>query len=198
MVSREQAKTQLQAVGVENPTEEQITAYLNNVNAEAIKEKAKADQLKEKAGKADELQTQLDTLQNQNLTDSEKLQKQIEALQQQNADLTANNFKSEAKAILSKAGITDDAIDSLLPGMVAGLDNVEDVQTRANAYVTAMNKFRDDAIAAHDKEVLDGTQTPGAGGSGGDDKTEDVKMAEDIAKSFDNGSKEASEVFKNY
>lgn len=155
--------------------------------------------MKEKADKADELQTQLDTLQNQNLTDSEKLQKQIEALQQQNADLTANNFKSEAKAILSKAGIADDVIDSLLPGMVAGLDKVEDVQTRANAYVTAMNKFRDDAIAAHDKDVLDNTGTPGAGGGSGDEnKTEAEKFAENMVKESVSDAKGANDIIGAY
>ena len=52
MVTREQASEQLKAVGVENPTDEQITTYLNNVNAEANKEKSKADKYKEDASKA--------------------------------------------------------------------------------------------------------------------------------------------------
>ena len=76
MVTREQATEQLKAVGVENPTDEQITTYLNNVNAEAIKEKSKADKYKEDADKAADLQKQLDDLQNQSLTDAEKKQKE--------------------------------------------------------------------------------------------------------------------------
>ena len=43
MVTREQATEHLKAFGVENPTDEQITTYLNNVNAEAVKEKSKAE-----------------------------------------------------------------------------------------------------------------------------------------------------------
>ena len=50
-------------------------------------------------------------------------------------ELTSNTLKSEAKAILSKAGLEDADVDILIPGMVAGLEKVEDVQARANAYV---------------------------------------------------------------
>ncbi len=190
MVTREQATEQLKAVGVENPTDEQVTTYLNNVNAEANKEKSKADKYKEDADKAADLQRQLDDLQSQNLSDAEKAQKENEKLQQQIAELTSSNFRSEAKAILKGSGLEDADIDVLLPGMIAGLDKVEDVQARANAYVSAMNKVRDNAIKEHDKDVLDGTRTPsGEGDSGGDDKTEDVINAEKI--SFGGVAKEA-------
>ena len=134
MVTREQATEQLKAVGVENPTDEQITTYLNNVNAEANKEKSKAEKYKEDADKAKDLQKQLDDLQSQNLSDAEKAQKENEKLQQQIAELTSSNFRSEAKAILKVSGLEDADIDALLPGMIAGLDKVEDVQARANAY----------------------------------------------------------------
>lgn len=190
MVTREQATEQLKAVGVENPTDEQITTYLNNVNAEANKEKSKAEKYKEDASRAADLQKQLDDLQSQNLSDAEKAQKENEKLQQQIAELTSSNFRSEAKAILKGSGLEDADIDALLPGMIAGLDKVEDVQARANAYVSAMNKFRDNAIKEHDKEVLNNTQTPGGNNDdGGDDKTEDVINAEKI--SFGGVAKEA-------
>lgn len=175
-------------------TEEQIEKVIAENSKDIQSEQTKAGKWKEKADKADELQSQLDTLQNQNLTDSEKLQKQIEALQQQNSDLVANNLRSEAKAILKGTNLEDADIEALLPGMIAGLDKVEDVQTRTNAYVSAMNKFRDDAIAAHDKDVLDNTGTPG--GSGGDDdkKTTAEKLVE---KHF--GAKEQSDdILKHY
>lgn len=180
-------------------TEEQIEKVIAENSKDIQSEKAKTDKYKADADKAKDLQSQLDTLQNQNLTDSEKLQKQIEALQQQNADLTANSFRAEAKAILKAAKLEDADIEALLPGIIAGLDKVEDVQARTNAYVSAMNKVRDNAIKEHDKEVLDGTNTPGgAGGAGDKAKTEDVKMAEDIAKTFNSGSETSKSVFENY
>ncbi len=180
MVTREQATEQLKAVGVENPTEEQITTYLNNVNAEAIKEKSKADLYKAKADKADDLERQLTDLQNQNLTDAEKQQKENEKLQQQIKELTESNLKTEAKAILTKAGLSDEDIEALLPGMIA--DSLENTQARANTYVTTMNKFKDNAIKEHDKTALDNTGTPG-GGTGDDKKTNAEKIAEKLFSS---------------
>lgn len=195
MVTREQATEQLKAVGVENPTDEQITTYLNNVNAEAIKEKSKADKYKEDADKAADLQKQLDDLQNQSLTDAEKKQKENEQLQQKIAELQANGFKSEAKAILKGSGMDDADIDALLPGMIAGLDKVEDVQARANAYVSAMNKVRDNAIKEHDKDVLDSTRTPGAGGNNEDNEKSN---AEKIALKFFGEKKQENNILSHY
>lgn len=189
-MKREEAKQKLIDLGIAEPTEEQISSLLDSVAAETKSEKARADKYKEDADKAKELQKQLDDLQSQNLSDAEKAQKENEKLMQQIADLTSNNFKSEAKAILKGSGLEDADVDALLPGMIAGLDKVEDVHARANAYVSAMNKFRDNAIKEHDKEVLNDTGTPGGeGGSGGDDKTEDVLNAEKI--SFGGVAKEA-------
>lgn len=199
MVTREQATEHLKAFGVENPTDEQITTYLNNVNAEAVKEKSKADKYKKDADKAADLQKQLDDLQSQNLTDTEKAQKENEKLLQQIAELTSNNFKSEAKAILKGAGIEDTDIDALIPGMIAGLEKVEDVQARANAYISAMNKYRDNAIKEHDKEVLDGTGTPGADGGNGDDtKTDAEKFAESMVKESASENKGANDIIGAY
>lgn len=198
-MTREQAKNNLISFGVENPTEEQITNYLNQVNGEAQKEKDRADKLKEKADKADEYKNQLDALEQQNLSEVEKAQKENEKLQQQIAELQANSFKAEAKAILKGAKLEDSDIEVLLPGMVAGLDKVEDVQMRTNAYVSTLNKVRENAIKEHDKDVLDGTGTPGAaGGAGNETKTEDVAFAEQVAASFGAANKESESAFKNY
>lgn len=189
-MKREEAKQKLIDLGIAEPTEEQISSLLDSVTAETKSEKARADKYKEDAGKAKDLQKQLDDLQSQNLSDAEKAQKENEKLLQQIAELTSNNFKSEAKAILKGSGLEDADVDALLPGMIAGLDKVEDVQARANAYVSAMNKFRDNAIKEHDKEALNNTQTPGGNNDdGGDDKTEDVINAEKI--SFGGVAKEA-------
>lgn len=198
-MTREQAKNNLISFGVENPTEEQITNYLNQVNGEAQKEKERADKLKEKADKADELQTQLDTLQSQNLSEVEKAQKENEKLQKQVAELRVYGFKAEAKAILKGANLEDADIEALLPGMVAGIEKVEDAQARANVYVSAMNKVRDNAIKEHDKEVLDGTGTPGsAGRMGEEEKTEAEKFAETMVKEGASDAKGANDIIGAY
>ena len=198
-MKREEAKQKLIDLGIAEPTEEQISSLLDSVTAETKSEKARADKYKEDASKAADLQKQLDDLQSQNLSDAEKAQKENEKLLQQIAELTSNNFKSEAKAILKGSGLEDSDVDALLPGMIAGLDKVEDVQARANAYVSAMNKFRDNAIKEHDKDVLDGTKTPGAGDDGGDDKkTEAEKFAEAMVKESASEAKGADDIIGAY
>lgn len=186
-MKREEARQKLINLGIAEPTEEQISSLLDSVTAETRSEKARADRYKADADKAKELEQQLTEIQNQNLTDVEKQQKENEALQQQIKALTESNLKTEAKAILKGSGLEDADIEALIPGMIAGIDKVEDVQARANAYVSAMNKVRDNAIKKHDEDVLNGTGTPG--GDGEDDKTDDVINAEKI--SFGGVAKEA-------
>lgn len=198
-MTREQAKNNLISFGVENPAEEQITNYLNQINGEAQKERERADKLKEKADKADEYKSQLDALEQKNLSEVEKTQKENEKLQQQIAELQTNTFKAEAKAILKGAKLEDTDIEALLPGMVAGLEKVEDVQARANAYASAMNKVRENAIKEHDKDVLDGTGTPGSAGGAGDEvKTEAEKFAETMVKENAADTKGADDIIGAY
>ena len=196
-MTRNEAKQILIASGVAEPTEEQVSNLLDSVTAETKKEKDRADKLKEKADKADELQGKLDELEQNGLSDLEKEKKAKEALEVRVAELQANSFKSEAKAILKGINLEDADIEALLPGMVSGLDKLEDVQSRANAYVATVNKVRETAIKEQAKKDLDNTGTPG-GSSGGDDKAEDVKFAEEIAGAFVAGSKESEDAFKNY
>lgn len=177
-MTRAQAKQQLIDLGIAEPTEEQISKLLDSVTEETKSEKARADKYREKADKADNLEKQLTDLQNQNLSDDEKRQKEKEELEKKVAELTANSFKSEAKAILKGAGMDDESIEALLPGMIA--DTLENTQARANAYVSAMNKSIENAIKAKEKDDLDGTGTPGGEG-GEDDKTDDVKNAESLS-----------------
>ena len=90
-MTREQAKQNLIAIGVAEPTDEQVSNYLNQVNGETKKEKDRADGYKAKADTADDLQKQLDELQAGNLTELEKANKALDAANQQIAELQKNN-----------------------------------------------------------------------------------------------------------
>lgn len=70
-MTREQAKQVLIGFGIEEPSEEQVTKYLDSVETETKKVKEKNASLKEKADKADSLQKELDDLKAQNMTDAE-------------------------------------------------------------------------------------------------------------------------------
>ena len=190
-MTRAEAKQKLIDLGVAEPTEEQISSLLDSVTAETKAEKARADKYKEKAEKADVFEKELNDLRDQNLSDDEKRQKENEQLQQQIAELTANNFKSEAKAILKGAGMDDESIEALLPGMIA--DTLENTQARANAYVSAMNKSIETAIKNREKGDLDGTRTPG--GKGGEDEKSN---AEKIAANLFGAKKQENNILSHY
>lgn len=190
-MTRGQAKANLVKLGIAEPTEQQITDYLDSVATETTP-------LKEKAEKADELQTQLDDIQNQSLSDAEKLQKQIEALENSNRSLTESSLKSEAKAILKGSGLDNETIEAILPGMVAGLDKVEDVQARTNAYVGGVNKVLETKLKEHEKKELDNTHVPGAKTPPGEDKTDAEKIAESIGKTVSEAGKGSADIISAY
>ena len=78
-MTRAEAKTNLVAIGIEEPTKEQIDSYLNSFQGDLQKEKDKADLLKEKADKFDQSQAELEAERIKNLTAEEKLQAATEA-----------------------------------------------------------------------------------------------------------------------
>ena len=71
-MTREEAKKMLVTFGIEEPSEEQVTKYLDSVQGEVKTERDKNKGLKEKADKADELQKLLDEKDQSTMTEIEK------------------------------------------------------------------------------------------------------------------------------
>ena len=94
-MTREQAKANLVALGIAEPTDEQVTSYLNTVNGETKKEKDRADKYKLDADKAGELQKKLDEIANQNLSEVEKANKATEEALSQVAALQKRIDRAE-------------------------------------------------------------------------------------------------------
>ena len=173
-MTREQAKQNLISIGVAEPTDEQISSYLNQVNGETQKEKEKANQYKAKAEKADELQTQLDEIEAGNLTEVEKVNKDLEAannliakLQKDNAvrdqrEAAMTNFKITAEQ--AKAVVKDDG----------SLDYTE--------LGKIMSEKETAAAQAKEQEIAKHQDIPGGGGKkgGADNKTNAEKIAESL------------------
>ena len=173
-MTREQAKKNLISIGVAEPTDEQISSYLNQVNGETQKEKDKANQYKAKAEKADELQTQLDEIEAGNLTEVEKVNKDLEAannliakLQKDNAvrdqrEAAMTNFKITAEQ--AKAVVKDDG----------SLDYTE--------LGKIMSEKETAAAQAKEQEIAKHQDIPGGGSNkgGADNKTNAEKIAESL------------------
>ena len=174
-MTREQAKQNLISIGVAEPTDEQISSYLNQVNGETQKEKDKANQYKAKAEKADELQTQLDEIEAGNLTEVEKVNKDLEAANNLIAKLQKDNaVRDQREAAMTNFKITAEQAKTVIKDD-GSLDYTE--------LGKIMSEKETAAAQAKEQEIANNTTNPGgssAGGSEENKKTADVENAEKI------------------
>ena len=185
-MTREQAKTNLVGFGIAEPTDEQVTNYLNQVNGESQKEKARAEQYKADAAKVKELTEKLAELENANLSDIEKANKAAEDANAKVAELekqiAMTTKRTEALKQLSGMGITGDEAESLI--------NEDGVISDYEALGKILSEREKAAATKKEQEIANKSTNPN-GGEGGeqgkDGKTDDVIMAEGI--SFGNSAK---------
>ena len=174
-MTREQAKANLVALGVVEPTDEQVTNYLNAVNGEVKKEKDRADKYKLDADKAAELQKKLDDIANSNMSEVEKANKATEDALAQVAALQKRIERSEQLKALAEKGITGEQAEKLIS---------EDGKLDYEVLGQIISDRETAAKVAKEQEIANNQGNPGGGqnGSGdvGDTKPEDVKNAETL------------------
>lgn len=189
MITREQAKKNLISIGVADPTEEQITSYLNQIGSETQKEKDKADKYKEKADKADELQSKLDEIEQGNLSEIEAANKNLEKANQRIAELEkAQMVVNQKKIVTEKFKVTGEQADNIVK---------EDGTLDYDVLGQIIADKETAAAQAKEQEIANGSINPGGGNPGGekqDDKPEDVKNAESIVF----GNKQSEQSVKDY
>lgn len=187
-MTREQAKQNLVTIGIEEPTDEQITSYLNQVNGETVRERGRADKYKEDASKAAELQKQLDELNNQNLSDIEKANKErddalhsVEAVKKELATM-------QMMASLAEKGVVGDDAKNLIKE-----DGSLDIETLGKIIAERETS----AAAAKEKELLAKTPNPdgGTGGEGKDGKTDAERLVEKV---LSGGTEQNNSILENY
>lgn len=155
-------------------TDEQITNLLNQNNSEVAREKNKASQYKAKADKADELQTQLDDINGQNMSELEKANKALETANQQIAELQKTNaIRDQREAAMTNFKITAEQAKTV-------------IKDDGSLDYTELGKIMSDketaAAQAKEQEIAKNQDIPGGGSRGGSDKekTADVENAEQI------------------
>lgn len=163
-MTREQAKQNLIAIGVAEPTDEQVSNYLDQVNGETKKEKDRADGYKAKADTADGLQKQLDELQAGNLTELEKANKALDTANQQIAELQKNNAIRD----LREKAMTDFKVTAEQAKTIVKEDGSFDTAELGKI----MSEKETAAAQAKEQEIANGSTNPGGGTAGGGDGTE--------------------------
>ena len=190
-MTREQAKQNLISIGVEEPTDEQITNYLNQVNGETQKEKDKAAEYKEKADKADEYKAKIDELEAGNLTEVEKANKDLELANEQIAKMQKDNSIRD----LREKSMTDFKITAEQAKTVVKDDGSFDTA----ALGKIMSEKETAAAQAKEQEIAGKQDIPGGGSAcGGKDKTEAEKTAEAIGKTLAGTNEAAKAIVDGY
>lgn len=190
-MTREQAKQNLIAIGVAEPTDEQVSNYLNQVNGETKKEKERADGYKAKADTADGLQKQLDELQAGNLTELEKANKALDTANQQIAELKKNNAIRD----LREKAMTDFKVTAEQAKTIVKEDGSFDTAELGKI----MSEKETAAAQAKEQEIANGSTNPGGGTAGGDKAGTDNKTnAEKIAESLISDTPKSNNILSHY
>lgn len=194
-MTREQAKQVLIGMGIEEPSDEQVTKYLDSVTGEVKKEKDKNTSIKEKADKAEALQKELDELKQQNMTDAEKAelerQKEKAANEKRISDLETALANSQKEALTGKitsifasAGMKGDAYTGAIKAfsVLPAADALNEAQSFVDGISTENKTALETAKAAWEKEVLKNTPNPGGEAGGG--KKEEKSKAEEYFEKY--------------
>ena len=176
-------------------TDEQITSFLNQSNSDVAREKAKNQKLKEDAEKAKALETELEELKKQNMSEAEKAelerQKEKATNEKRISDLESalkaaqkDALTGKITSIFASAGMKGDAY----AGAIKAFSNMdaEDALKEAQTFVDGISEEKkstlDTAKAAWEKEALEKTPNPGGGKSGGE--PEKKSEASEYAKAY--------------
>lgn len=175
-MTRQEATQYLITLGIAEPTEEQVSSYLNTLTDQLKAESAKSAKYKAEALKAEELQKQLDELKNNGLSEAEKLTKDLEAANKRISELQRDNVRAEVKAILSGAGLEEEQYSKFIDGFVS--EDLETSKGRASAFAETVSGIRASAAEKLKEDKMD--KTKGLGGGTNNDKPEDVLNAGNI------------------
>lgn len=152
-MSREEVKALFKSWGIEEPTDEQVSDYLNRMQKEVKAAEDKATRYKADADRVKDLEAQLEEINNEKLTDVEKANKATEDALEQVADLQKTVAQMQLAKSLAEIGIVGEDADSLM-GEDGSLNTVklgEILQAREKA-----------AVATYQKQALDNTPAPNA------------------------------------
>lgn len=188
-MNRVQATEFLKTLGIEEPSDEQVTNYLNSLNGAIKSEKDRADKLKADASLVDDLKAQIEALNNQNLTDTEKAQKETEKANLQIAELQKQIKAMETKTKLAELGITGDTATALF-----GEDGSINFETLGQIISERETK----ASSLKEQELMKKNPTPQGGNNGQGEKSDAEKLAESFGKTEAESNKVANDILASY
>ena len=189
-MTRKEAEQNLIGFGIAEPTDEQITNYLNQIGAET---KSYKDKLASVGGKDDriaELEKELEKLNKQNMSDLELANAERDKALSSVANLEKQIEQMITKTELAKLGITGDVADTLVSG-----NGKLDFATLGQI----ISDREKNAVSEYEKKALENTPNP-SGSKGKDEpqKTEAEQIAENLGKVASASSKDSEAIIASY
>lgn len=171
-MTREEAKQNLVALGIEEPSEAQVTNYLNQFHSNRPNPQPQPEPQQNPTPEP---------------TPNPEPDDKTRALQERIEQLERENVQKDIRAYAAEKGLTGEQAESVLAGFQTDL---EAAKKAIDSIAQIIFDKETAAATAKEQELLRGTPNPGGGqgGNPGDEKPEDVKNAESI--SFGSKAKE--------
>lgn len=181
-MTREEARQNLVALGIEEPSEAQVTNYLNQFHSNRPN-----PQPTPQPTPAPQPNPTPEPTPNPEPDDNTR------ALQERIEQLERENVQKDIRAYAAEKGLTGEQAESVLAGFQTDLDAAKKA---IDSIAQIISDKETAAATAKEQELLKGTPNPGGGtgGNSGNEKPEDVRNAESI--SF--GSKADEQSTKDY
>lgn len=170
-MTREEARQNLVALGIEEPTEAQVTNYLNQFHSN---------------------RNQNTNTQNQDQQQNSSGNEELDGLRQQIADLQRENAKKDILAYAVSKGLTGDQVQNILNAFG---ENVEIAKQAIDSMAQIISDNRAAAAQEKEEEIARNASNPGGGsGNGGDTKSQPEQI---VTKLF-GGQKQSNDILSHY
>ena len=174
-MKREEVKELMKSWGIEEPTDEQISDYLNRMQKEVKAAEDKATRYKADADRVKDLESQIEELSNANLTDLEKANKATEDALNQVANLQKTVTQMQLMKSLAEIGIVGEDADGLIS---------EDGSLNTEQLGKIIESREKAAVATYQKQTLDSTPAPdGKKGEDGEEEKPYKDIVDRVAAS---------------
>ena len=189
------------SLGIEEPTEEQITAFLNKHHEELNEQKILADKSKSLSDELAKAKAELDELKNNGLSEQEKLLAEMKKAQEdakaRENDYLLKSNRLEVEKILVAGGLKETDYATILDSIVGtDLDKSKELATNL---VNAFSEKIKVAVADKEKELLENTGKPNGGSGSGSTLSAQEEIAKNlVGNSNDENAKSSEEIIKAY
>lgn len=161
-MTREEAKKYLIEIGVAEPSEAQITAYLNQYHTFNAGNASNATKLEEEKKRADDLQKKLDEIEQSQMTELQQEKKAREKAENKVKELQASLTRTNVEKVFAAGGLTGDFYEGVITALSAM--ETEAAIKSATSFVDGISQANTTALetakANWEKEILSQTANP--------------------------------------